>query len=271
MSRVSDGRPPIRLVSGDDAPATPADPWARFRGATRARIALGRSGDGLPTRALLDFQLAHAKARDAVHGTVDFAALARSLLPLTTVEVESRAADRMTYLRRPDLGRRLDEASLERLAAPASGPCDIVFVIADGLSAAAVADHAAATLRACLDRLGGWRIGPVVLARQGRVALGDEIGAALRASLSVMLIGERPGLSVANSLGIYLTWDPRPGRTDAERNCISNIHIDGLDYAQAADKLAWLATEARRHGRSGVALKEDATAVLPVEGQETAS
>jgi ethanolamine ammonia-lyase small subunit len=260
-------RPQLQLVS-DQGEVQP-DPWARFRGATRARIALGRSGDGLPTKALLEFQLAHAQARDAVHGAVDFAGLAASIAPLSTVEVESQAADRLIYLRRPDLGRRLSPASLDRLS-EIGGACDIAFIIGDGLSAAAVTDHAAATLKACLERLGGWTVGPITLAKQARVALGDEIGAALNARLSIMLIGERPGLSVANSLGIYLTWGPRPGRSDAERNCISNIHADGLSYDQAADKLAWLAGEALRHSHSGVALKEDATPATPITAPETA-
>lgn len=258
---MSDGLPADKDPLGKD-------PWAALRRATPARIGLGRSGDGLPTRALLDFQLAHAKARDAVHGAVDFAALAQALQPLPTIEVESEAGDRLTYLRRPDLGRRLSAASAERLP---PGPCDIVFVIGDGLSAAAVSDHAVAVLKAALDRLGGWRIGPVVLARQARVALGDPIGAAMGASLSVMLIGERPGLSVANSLGVYLTWNPRPGRSDAERNCISNIHAEGLRPEAAADKLAWLAAEALRRRVSGVALKDEsgpASALIAGEGQD---
>ncbi|NFV79767.1 ethanolamine ammonia-lyase subunit EutC [Magnetospirillum aberrantis] len=234
---------------------TPLDPWARFRAATRARIGLGRAGDALPTPALLDFQAAHAKARDAVHGAVDFDALAAAFPGREVVNVQSAAADRVTYLRRPDLGRRLEDgcrASLEK------GDYDIAFVVADGLSAAAVADHAAALLNACLDRLSGWRVAPVVLARQGRVALGDDIGAALGARMVAVLIGERPGLSVANSLGVYLTWDPRPGRRDSERNCISNIHADGLDIDGAAKRLTGLMAEARRIRATGITLKEDA-------------
>ncbi|AWK88991.1 ethanolamine ammonia-lyase subunit EutC [Azospirillum thermophilum] len=236
----------------------PPDPWARFRTATRARIGLGRSGDGLPTAALLDFQLAHARARDAVHGAVDFDRLAADLAPLPSLRVHSAAADRAVYLRRPDLGRRLDEASRAALAA---GRWDIVFVVADGLSAAAVQAHAAPLVRACAERLRGWEIAPVVLAGQGRVALGDEVAERLGARLVAMLVGERPGLSVADSLGVYLTWDPKPGRLDSERNCISNIHADGLPIGAAADKLCWLATEAARLKLTGVALKEDAPAL----------
>jgi ethanolamine ammonia-lyase small subunit len=242
------------------------DPWARFRAATRARIGLGRVGDGLPTRALLDFQLAHARARDAVHGAVDFDALAASL-GRAVVHVHSAAPDRATYLRRPDLGRRLDGASR---AALAKGDWDAVFVIADGLSAAAVTDHAAAMVRAVIDRLPGWRIAPVVLARQGRVALGDEVGEAMGAAMVAVLIGERPGLSVANSLGAYLTWAPRVGRKDSERNCISNIHADGLTVEAAADRLAGLMAEARRLKLTGINLKEDAVRLDAPHGQGNA-
>lgn len=234
------------------------DPWARFRLATRARIGLGRAGDGLPTTALLDFQQAHALARDAVHGHVDFAALAAELAPVPTLRVRSAAGDRTTYLRRPDLGRKLDEASGAVLP---KGAWDVAFVIGDGLSAAAVMDHAVPTLTAVLDRLAGWTVAPVVLAEQARVALGDDVGARLGARLVAVLIGERPGLSVANSLGIYLTWEPRIGRMDSERNCISNIHADGLSYATAADKLHWLLTEARARRLTGVGLKEEAGAL----------
>lgn len=238
---------------------TTPDLWARFRAATPARIALGRSGDALPTAALLDLQLAHARARDAVHAAVDFGALAAALAPLPTLRVDSAAGDRATYLRRPDLGRRLDDRSralLSQFGAPGS---EVVFVVADGLSAAAVARHALPTLLACIDRLPGRRIAPIVLAGQARVAIGDEIGALLQARSCVVLIGERPGLSVADSLGLYVTWAPRPGRKDAERNCVSNVHAGGLSYADAADKVAWLLTEASRIGATGVRLKENAT------------
>ncbi|PWC97547.1 ethanolamine ammonia-lyase subunit EutC [Azospirillum sp. TSO5] len=233
----------------------PKDPWARFRSATRARIALGRSGDALPTKALLEFQLAHARARDAVHSAVDFDRLAADLSPLECLRVNSAAPDRPTYLRRPDLGRRLDPASAADLPA---GEWDLLFVIADGLSAAAVQVNAAPLVHACVARLRPLRIGPVVLAEQARVALGDEVAAAMGARLVALLVGERPGLSAAESLGVYLTWDPKPGRADSERNCISNIHAGGLSIQTAADKLCWLATEAARLKLTGVALKEDA-------------
>jgi len=229
--------------------------WARFRSVTRARIGLGRSGDALPTRHSLDFQYAHACARDAVSAPMDVAALAAQLGSTPLLHVRSAAGDRSTYLRRPDLGRMLAGDGAARLAA---GPWDAVFVIADGLSAGAVLQHAVPTFFAVSARLAGWSIGPVVLAEQARVGLGDEIGASMGAGMVVVLIGERPGLTVPNSLGAYLTYAPRVGRRDAERNCISNIHADGLSYAAAAQKLAWLMWQARSLRLSGVELKEDA-------------
>lgn len=230
-----------------------SDPWSALRATTRARIGLGRTGDALPIGDVLTFQLAHARARDAVHASFDTAALAAAIAPVPSLTVRSRAADRPTYLRRPDLGRQLDPACQAVL----SGPCDVVFVAGDGLSPAAVQRHAPTLLRACFDRLPGWAIGPVVIASQARVGLGDAIGSAMQATLCVMMIGERPGLSVANSLGIYVTYQPCVGRRDAERNCISNIHEYGLSHEAAADMLAWLLTEARRRKLTGVALKDD--------------
>jgi ethanolamine ammonia-lyase small subunit len=234
--------------------------WRRFTSVTRARIGLGRVGDSLPTRHLLDFQYAHARARDAVAAHVDFAALAAHLDPFPTLRVHSAAIDRSTYLRRPDLGRVLAPDSAVQLP---NGPYDAVFVIADGLSASAVQTHAAAMLTAAVARLPGWVLGPAVLASQARVALGDDIGARMGAAMIVVLIGERPGLTVPNSLGLYLTYAPRVGRRDAERNCISNIHADGLSYHAAAEKLAWLMSRARILRLTGVALKEDAPGGLP--------
>jgi ethanolamine ammonia-lyase small subunit len=235
-----------------------ADPWLTLRATTRARIGLGRTGDAPPLAHLLDFQLAHATARDAVHTPLDVAAVAGALAPLRTIAVRSRAADRATYLRRPDLGRALDPACHRALA----GSFDVVFVLADGLSPIAVQRHAPAVLHACLGRLPGWSIGPIVIATQARVALGDDIGARLNATLCAVLIGERPGLSVADSLGIYLTYQPTPGRLDSERNCISNIHGDGLSHEAAADMLAWLLREARHHRLTGVGLKDDRSAAV---------
>ena len=239
--------------------------WLRFTSVTRARIALGRAGDALPTRRLLDFAYAHASARDAVAARVDFAAIAEQLQPTASIRVRSAAPDRSTYLRRPDLGRRLAENSGEALP---RGPFDAVFVVADGLSASAVQAHAVPLLQAVYPRLSGWTVGPVVLAEQARVALGDEIGAGMGATLVVMVIGERPGLTVPNSLGLYVTYAPCIGRRDSERNCISNIHADGLSYAAAAETLVWLMNEARRLRLTGVALKEDVGGVL-APGVET--
>ncbi|MCU1606065.1 MAG: eutC [Modestobacter sp.] len=239
-----------------------ADPWAVLRQATRARVALGRAGDGLPTARELEFRAAHAAARDAVHTELDAdrvrTALAAAGVVLDVVEVRSQAPDRSTYLQRPDLGRRLAAGT----GLPA-GPVDLALVLADGLSPRAVHDHAAGTVAAVLERLPGWTVAPLVLAHQARVALGDPVGAALGARVVVVLVGERPGLSSADSLGLYLTWDPRPGRTDAERNCISNVRPPhGLGYAQAADTLAALLSAARELGASGVVLKDEG-AVLP--------
>ncbi len=219
---------------------------------------MGRSGDAIPTQHLLDFQYAHACARDAVAGCVDFAGLAEQLRPTPTFYVHSAAGDRSSYLRRPDLGRMLARDSAAGLP---KGPYDAAFVIADGLSASAVQTHAVPTFRAVAGRLAGWALGPVVLAEQARVALGDEVGALMGAAMIVVLIGERPGLTVPNSLGIYLTYAPRIGRRDAERNCISNIHADGQPYAAAAEKLEWLMSQARTMRLTGVALKENAPGV----------
>jgi ethanolamine ammonia-lyase small subunit len=238
------------------------DPWQVLRGATRARVALGRAGDGLPTARELEFRAAHAAARDAVHTPLDPAVVAAGLPGLEVLEVRSAAPDRTTYLQRPDLGRRLADGT----ALPA-GAHDLVLVVADGLSPRAVHEHAAATVAAVVERLAGWSLGPVVLAHQARVALGDEIGAALGARAVVVLVGERPGLSSADSLGLYLTWDPRVGRADSERNCISNVRPPhGLGYAQAADTLVALLGAARELGASGVALKDEGPALPPAAG-----
>lgn len=240
------------------------DPFARFRAVTRARIGLGRAGDSLPVRAVLDFQLAHARARDAVHGHVDFAGMAERIGATQAVtRLKSRATDRPTYLARPDLGRRVDPTALADVE---KGDWDVAFVIADGLSAAAVEAHAEIVLSACLRRLGDLRVAPIMLGEQARVAFGDEVGEALGARIVVVLIGERPGLSVPDSLGAYLTFDPKVGRRDSERNCLSNIHADGLTHEMAADKIAWLIRQALRLGLTGVDLKEDMAgmAALPV-------
>lgn len=247
-------------MTGRDAPA-PADLWTRLRRHTAARIGIGRAGGSVPTAPLLEFQLAHARARDAVHHALDAPALARALRGRgwETLTLHSAAADRTTYIRRPDLGRVLDAASRDTLSqrsATAAAP-DAVFVIADGLSALAVERHAVALLDAVRPLLAGWGIGPACIVSQGRVAIGDDIGARLGAALAVVLIGERPGLSSPDSLGLYLTWAPRPGRSNAERNCISNVRPEGLAYDAAARKLAQLMNEARRLRLTGVNLKDN--------------
>jgi ethanolamine ammonia-lyase small subunit len=231
--------------------------WLTLRQATPARIGLGRSGTGLPTAAHLDFQLAHARARDAVHAVFDVGAIAEEVRAcgLEPIVLRSAARDRPTYLRRPDLGRRLDATSCRCLMARPAAPIDVLFVIADGLSATAVHAHAGALLAATLDRLDPiWRIGPVPIVEGGRVAIGDEIGGILGAALVAVLIGERPGLSAADSLGVYVTWQPAPGTVDAARNCLSNIHAAGLPAASAAERLAALLETASRHRMTGVAL-----------------
>lgn len=235
------------------------DPFAELRRRTRARVGLGRAGDGLPTAALLEFQMAHAKARDAVHGRVDFDAVEAALAPLPCLRVHSAAGDRLTYLRRPDLGRRLGEGEGNPL--PEEG-CDLAIVVADGLSSVAVETYAAELVHGLVAALKDVAIGPVILATQGRVAIGDEIGARMQAKLVLVLIGERPGLSSADSLGAYLTFAPVPGTRDSARNCVSNIHVHGLLPAAAADKIGWLIREALRRRLTGIGLKEAAPSDL---------
>ncbi len=254
MSRASDDR-----QETDDL-------WQRLAGLTPARIGLGRAGAGLPTREVLKFGLAHAQARDAVHTPLDAAAVAAEIeaLGLPTVTVASRAEDRATYLRRPDYGRRLAPKSRAALAESAGEPVDLALVVADGLSARAVHEGAAAMLKAFQPHAekAGWRLAPVVIATQARVALGDEAGAALKARAVAVLIGERPGLSSPDSLGLYVTFDPKPGRSDAERNCISNVRPAGLSHDLAAFKLNWLLTQAFSRGLTGVNLKDESDRLI---------
>lgn len=221
-----------------------------LRDFTLARVGLRRAGNALATPELLDFQRAHALARDAVHASLDASALLAEIRQRGWhgVVVESAARDRTEYLKRPDLGRQLSAASRQRLHAPADAS-GLVVVIADGLSALAIDRHALAVL----DRMGLGADVPMVIATQGRVALADEIGERLRAALTLMLIGERPGLSAPDSLGAYLTWAPRVGRTDAERYCVSNIRGDGLSYDQAAARLLFLMRQARGQQMTGTA------------------
>jgi ethanolamine ammonia-lyase small subunit len=243
-------------------PPVVAQPWASLRRYTAARIALGRAGVSLPTAAHLAFQQAHAQARDAVHEPLDADALLAGLRALgeAPLEVHSRAADRASYLQRPDLGRRLSEASAAELAALDARATDLAFVLADGLSALALQRQALPLFAALRERLiaeGGWTWAPPVVATQARVALGDEVGALLRSRCVVVLIGERPGLSAPDSLGAYFSWSPRLGLVDAERNCISNIRPEGLPPAAAAAKLHALLREARTRQLSGVGLKDE--------------
>jgi ethanolamine ammonia-lyase small subunit len=245
-----------------------------LRALTPARVALDRTGASVTTRHALELSLAHAQARDAVHSVLGVASLMAALREreLAAVSVRSAAADRTEYLRRPDLGRTLSDASARLLAGVASeqrqpGGATVSVILADGLSALATERHAVALLDALLPLFGiassgapepsaPWALTHIVVAERARVALGDEIGVSLRADVVVMLIGERPGLSSFDSLGAYITWSPRPGRTDAERNCVSNIRAEGLDYAAAAAKIAWYVIEGRRLGLTGVQIRE---------------
>ncbi|MEV7388741.1 ethanolamine ammonia-lyase subunit EutC [Streptomyces sp. NPDC091215] len=230
--------------------------WPLLRRHTQARIGLGRAGSALPTHHRLGLQAAHAAARDAVHSPFAPDTVTAGLRGMPTVRVRSAAGDRLTYLQRPDLGRRLDPVDRAHLPA---GDWDVVFVVADGLSSRAVHEHAAALVRATTARLPDWRTAPVILAEQARVALGDDIASAMGTPTVVVLIGERPGMSAADSLGAYLTHRPVPGvTTDADRNCLSNIRPPlGLTYETAAAKLAGLMARARELGRTGVELKDE--------------
>jgi ethanolamine ammonia-lyase small subunit len=255
-----------------DKPKTlQSNPWDALREFTGARIALGRAGSSMPTAPLLAFNLAHAQARDAVHQPLDAPAMSTALRDagFETLSVRSAAKDRLEYLRRPDLGRRLSDESAAALRALADRDApdgderwDVIFVVADGLSSQAAERHALPLLRLVCNRLSDWRIGPVVVATQSRVALGDDVGELLRARLVVILIGERPGLSSPDSLGLYLTYAPRRGTSDALRNCISNVRPEGLTYDAAAFKLCHLLKEARRVKLTGVQLKDDSDVLL---------
>src|SRR5258706_5133255 len=239
--------------------------WAYLRSFTMARIGLKRTGASLATGPLLDFKLAHARARDAVREPLDEARLTADIaaLGLPVLAVASAAADRQRYLMRPDLGRRLAPGA-EGTLAPHGSSFDVVFVVADGLSARAVQTHAKPVLADVLPRLRaeGWRIAPLVIARHGRVAIGDEIATALRADCVVVLIGERPGLTAPDSMGAYLTWQPSLGTTDADRNCVSNIRPEGFGYGDAAFKLAYMLRIMRARRLSGVQLEDDSDGLL---------
>ena len=232
------------------------NPWQALRRHTQARIALGRSGVSLPTSKQLAFQLAHAQARDAVHLELDTQALAAR--EPGSIALHSAAATRAIYLQRPDLGRRLDDASRQRLAASSQG-VDLALVACDGLSALAIERHAAPFLAALRERLAleAWTVSPLIFVAQGRVAVGDEVGELLQARAVLVLIGERPGLSSPDSLGLYLTWAPKVGLLDDSRNCISNVRPEGMPYAQAAYRLHYLLSQAFARRMSGVGLKDE--------------
>ena len=271
---MSDEKLPPQGASGSDLSI--ADGWTGLKRYTPARIALGRSGASMPTREVLNISLSHALARDAVHQPLDAAGLDAKLAASgwDHLHVASRAGDRSTYLVRPDLARRLDAASVESLRAKveAKRPPDIVFVIGDGLSPLAVDRYAAELLDATRPLLPIGQDAPVVIAEQARVALGDEVAEIFGARLVVVLIGERPGLSSHDSLGIYLTHAPRIGTPDSARNCISNVRAKGLVIPAAASKLAWFIKAALDRGVTGVALKDESSApdALPL-GKATRS
>jgi ethanolamine ammonia-lyase small subunit len=238
--------------------------WSAMRRLTAARIGLRRAGASLATAPLLEFKLAHAQARDAVHETLDCARLCNDLADLgEVIAMASAAGDRRTYLMRPDLGRRLGADAMDTLAAR-RGDFDVAFVIADGLSARAVAQQAQPVLADTLPalRAEGFKIAPLVIVRQGRVAIGDAIATALGAACVVVLIGERPGLTAPDSMGAYLTWQPHARTNDAERNCISNIRPEGIAHDVAAFKIAYLLRAMRARRTSGVALKDESDRLL---------
>jgi ethanolamine ammonia-lyase small subunit len=248
-------------------PVPPSRSLGDLRDLTPARVGLGRSGASMPTKALLDFTLDHARARDAVHASFDVPAIISGLndLGLEPFDVRSRAHSRQDYLRRPDLGRTLDPTSQHVVAGHNRGPCQVAIVVGDGLSPTAVNAHAVELVRNLMARLSveGIAIDHTVVASGARVALGDEIGAILGARMMVMLIGERPGLSASDSLGAYLTFGPKVGRTDADRNCVSNIRGAGLSYEEAAFRISWLVREGMAREITGVALKDESGHATP--------
>lgn len=261
-----------RVLSDGDidvAPSGSHDFWDVLRLTTQSRIGLGRVGDALPTRRVLELSAAHASARDAVHEPLavqEFQAAVEAVGLGAATVVTSQASSRSEYLRRPDLGRA--PASLSEVV---HGDHQVGFVLADGLSPRALADHGIGLLEAIVDELRStYSLAPAVIAIEARVALGDHIAQAMGVETVIVLIGERPGLSVADSLGIYLTHHPRPGLTDADRNCISNIHPpDGLGYGQAAHVVAALVRGARQLGHSGVMLKDSSRAAQLDAGAES--
>lgn len=258
---------------------TPLDPWSFLQTHTAARIAQGRAGHGLPTRALLDFQLDHARACDAVQAQLDTVELMDQLAAIRPAPLllHSQATERQMYLKRPDLGRKLDVASrlsLHGLRTPDQAGVDLAIVIADGLSAVAIHQHAVEMVSSLVQKTQelSWSLAPISVVEQGRVAIGDEVAHALGAEMVVVFIGERPGLTSPHSLGAYLTYKPRPGLTDEARNCVSNIRPDeGLPYAFAVEKLMYLLTEMKRRRLSGVGLKDDSSIHTPLHTSSPAT
>lgn len=251
-----------------------SEPWRALSRWTPARIALGRAGVSMPTEAVLEFNADHALARDAVHASLNTEALRQQIeeAGFQTLPAWSRVRTRPEYLRRPDLGRSLDPECIPSLKrGAAAGPDLLTVVVADGLSSLAPASHALPLLQLLRDGLVGWQIDSVVVATQARVALGDEIGQLRGAEAVLVLIGERPGLRSPDSLGAYLTYRPRIGRMDSERNCVSNIRPAGLAYDHAVFRLLHLLMQARALGATGVALKDDSDATQQIEGIDRSS
>jgi ethanolamine ammonia-lyase small subunit len=255
----------IKSETIDNETGVTKNTWHALREYTAARISLGRSGVSVPTSEMLAFQLAHAQARDAVHTPLNFEQLTAQLAQLDypdlpmPLKLASQAADRTEYLQRPDFGRRLNSGSVTKAKNNAGETAfDLAIVVADGLSATAILQNAMPFITALLTKLkqDTWSIAPITLVEQGRVAIGDEVGQLLNADCVLMLIGERPGLSSPDSLGLYLTWAPKVGLNDSSRNCISNIRPEGLVYEAAVVKTQYLLNEARRLKLSGVNLKD---------------
>jgi len=263
--------PKSRQSGRPSSPGVTENPWDHLRAFTDARIGLGRAGISLPTSKMLEFQLAHAQAQDAVHLPLDVPELCDQLAALDAftgsaapLVLQTQVSDRITYLQRPDLGRRLDEASrgrLEGVAPPSGEAFDLAIVVVDGLSSLAVQNNASPFVTALMQELaddttGPWHVAPLTVVEQGRVAIGDEVGEVLNAKAVLVLIGERPGLSSPDSLGLYLTWGPHPGLTDAARNCISNVRPAGLSSVHASRRMLYLLRESHKQKLSGVKLKD---------------
>ncbi|WP_137168205.1 ethanolamine ammonia-lyase subunit EutC [Salinimonas lutimaris] len=266
----NNAQPESVLSSQDDV--TQPNPWQELKAFTSARIALGRAGTSIPTKQMLAFQLDHARAMDAVHGALDIPALLGNLKDSALISqhcageamaLSSRAQDRFDYLQRPDKGRQLNENSWQALCdyrATTDTPFDLAIVVADGLSATAVSRHAQPVIEGLLSLLGNderhWQVAPVTVVSQGRVAVGDDVAECLNASLVLILIGERPGLTSPDSMGMYLTWQARRGARESSRNCISNVRPQGLNYPEACQKAFYLMSEARTRQLTGVNLKD---------------